>query len=188
MKKLRWLVDSSLDGFMSRPNGALDWAAPNMDDEQWQYVNDLLRKTDTALFGRVTYQNFESYWPTVPDNAASPKNELDFSRWIDAAPKFAASKTLKTLPWKNSVLLGTTIEESVSGIKQQDGNDVLMFGSCQLASSLLRSRLIDEIHLRFHPVILGAGVPLFKGAIEQALKLADVRLFASGVVGVRYDL
>ncbi|HXN28625.1 MAG TPA: hypothetical protein VN902_15970 [Candidatus Acidoferrales bacterium] len=77
MKKLIWLVDMSLDGFMSGPDGELDWAGKN-GDELWEDLNEPLGTIDAALFGHVTYQNFENYRPAVAHNPAGPKNELDY--------------------------------------------------------------------------------------------------------------
>ncbi|MGH9728841.1 MAG: dihydrofolate reductase family protein [Candidatus Acidiferrales bacterium] len=189
MKKLIWLVDMSLDGFMSGPNGELDWAGANMDDEMWEDVIELLNTVDTALFGRVTYQAFESYWPGAAKNPASPKNEQDFSRWIEKAPKSVASGTLKQLAWKNSMLLSGDVAEGVSKMKAQPGKNALMFGSCSLAAHLLKAGLIDELRIRVHPVVLGAGRALFKdGAGRQKLKLIKSRIFGSGVVALRYDV
>ena len=189
MKKLIWLVDMSLDGFMSGPSGELDWAGANMDDELWEDVIDLLRTVDAALFGRLTYQNFENYWPTAASNPASPKNELHFSRWIEETPKTVASKTLNRLEWKNSILLNANVAEGVSKMKGQPGKNVVMFGSCSLASHLLKAGLIDELRIRVHPVVLGVGRPLFKdGAERHKLKLVKSRTFDSGVVGLRYNV
>ena len=188
MKKLIWLVDMSLDGFMSGVNGELDWLAADIDDEMWADVNDLLSGVDATLFGRVTYQNFENYWPTVPNKPASPKNELDFSHWIEATPKTVVSKTLRKLPWKNSTLLNGDVATEIARMKSGYGKSVLMFGSCNLASCLLEMRLIDELHMRIHPVILGAGRPLFRERSEHKLTLMKSRLFGSGVAEVRYEV
>lgn len=189
MKKLIWLVDMSLDGFMSRPRGELDWVSVSMDDELSEDVDDLLNMVDAALFGRVTYELFESYWTAVPGSPASPKHELDFSRWIGETPKIVGSRTLKKLTWKNSMLIPNDASEGVSRIKEQSGKNILMFGSCNLASGLLEAGLIDELWLRVHPVILGMGVPLFKNqAGQHRLKLTHAKTFRSGVIRARYSV
>lgn len=189
MRKLIWLVDMSLDGFMSGPNGELDWMANDVDDEMWQDVNDLLSTVDTALFGRRTYQTFENYWPAAGRNPVSPKNELEFSRWIERTPKVVASKSLTRLEWRNSILVQGDVLEGVSQIKRESGRDGLMFGSCSLASCLLRANLIDELQLRIHPVVLGLGVPAFKdGSVRHRPKLVRSRAFGSGLVGLQYKM
>jgi len=189
MRKLVWLVDMSLDGFMSGPNGGLDWAAAQMDDELWDSVNELLGRVDVALFGRVTYQDFERYWPRVPGNPMRPKHELDFSRWIEATPKIVASTTLRDLAWKNSRLLSADVAGDISRLKKQPGKDVLMFGSCNFASCLLRAGMIDQLQMRIHPVILGVGRPLFKErGGRHKLNLGRAKMFKSGLVELLYNL
>ena len=150
MRKLIWLMHMSLDGFVSGPNGEMDWAGASMDDELWEDVMELMGTVDTALFGRRTYQDFENYWPAVARNPSSAKSELNFSRWIDRTPKAVASRTLKNLDWRNSTLLGDNVEEGVAKLKGLPGNNVLMFGSPSLASRLFTADLIDELRIDVH--------------------------------------
>jgi dihydrofolate reductase len=189
MRKIIWLVDMSLDGFMSGAKGELDWAAAQMDDELWDGVNDLLTRVDAALFGRVTYQDFERYWPGVRGNPARPKNEHDFSRWIEKTPKIVASRTVCKLEWENSKLLGGDVADGILRTKKQSGKDLLMFGSCGFASCLLQAGLIDELQIRIHPVILGEGWVLFKeGNTRQKLKIERSKMLKSGLVEIWYSL
>jgi len=189
MKKLIWLVDTSLDGYMSGPNGELDWLGADVDDEFWTDVNALLGTVDAALFGRMTYQNFEQYWPAVPGNPASPKNEVEFSKWIEKTPKHVASTTLSNLSWNNSFLRRADVASSVSKMKEGKGKHVLMFGSCNLATQLFEAGVIDELQIRIHPIVLGAGRPAFKhGMVSRKLKLVHSKTFGSGVIGLRYEL
>jgi dihydrofolate reductase len=189
MRKVIWLMHTSVDGCVAGPNGELDWAGANMDDELWQDVWDLLGTVDTALFGRRTYQDFENYWPAVGRNSSSAKNELDFSRWIDKTAKTVASTTLKKLEWGNSTLLNDNVAESVSRMKRQPGSNLLMFGSPGLASNLMRANLIDELRIDVHPLTLGMGRHLFSDVPgRRKLKLVQARTFKSGVVGLRYDM
>ncbi len=189
MRPLVWVIDMSLDGFMSGLKGELDWAGVDVDDELWEDVNALLSTVDATLFGRKTYRNFEKYWPAVPGDAGSPKNEVDFARWIEATPKIVASNTLKKLEWQNSVLLQVDLAEEVSRIKAQAGKKIVMFGSCTLAGRLLQLGLIDELWLRIHPVILGSGRPLFQEMDQQRrLKLTESKRFRSGLVQLKYQI
>lgn len=189
MRKLIWLMHTSLDGFVSGPNGEMDWAGASMDDELWEDVMGLLGTVDAAMFGRVTFQDFENYWPAVARNPASVGNELDFSRWIDQTPKTVASRTLKKLDWKNSTLVNDNVAESVSRMKGQPGRDLLMFGSPGLASHLLKAAVIDELRIHVHPLILGVGRSLLRDVTgRHKLRLMKARPFRSGVVGLRYNV
>lgn len=189
MRKIIWLMHGSLDGFASGPNGELDWAGAGMDDELWEDVREQLDTVDAALFGRVTYQAFESYWPGVASNPSSAKDELDFSRWINRTPKFVASRTLKQLGWRDSELLTGDIVESLTNIKGQPGKDLLLFGSPGLASHLWRAGLIDELRMDMHPVVLGAGRPLLNEVAGRRLvSLVGSKVLRSGVVVLRYNI
>ncbi len=192
MRKIIWLVDMSLDGFMSGPNGELDWAAAQMDDELWDGMNELLGTVDAAVFGRVTYQNFEQYWrywSGMPGTPSSLKNELNFSRWIEQTPKIVASKSLRRLEWQNSRLLGADGAEDISRMKEQSGKHLLMFGSWNFAAWMLKAGLIDELHIRVHPVTLGVGLPLFKeGSERHTLKLVGSKVTEAGLVQLQYNV
>src|SRR5438132_14165262 len=74
MRKVVWLMHVSLDGFVAGPNGDIDWV--RFDDDLVEDVQALVDSADTALFGRVTYQLMESYWPTVADSPAASKHDL----------------------------------------------------------------------------------------------------------------
>jgi dihydrofolate reductase len=137
----------------------------------------------------VTYQNFEDYWPGVASKPSSAKNELDFSRWIDHTTKHVASKTLESLDWNNSDVLDDDVAEGVSRIKGQPGNNLLMFGSPGLASHLMNARLIDELRIDVHPIVLGGGRPLFNQVTgRHKLSLVQSREFHSGIVGLQYRM
>jgi dihydrofolate reductase len=187
MRKLVWLIDQSLDGFMSGPNGDLSRFAPAMTDEMWDDLNLLLNNAAAALFGRATYQNFEAYWPAVPSNPASPKNELDFSHWIDETPKFVTSRTLKKLEWKNSILLNGDVADQVSKLKDQSGKNILIFGSRTLALQLVEAGLIDEMQMRIHPLFLGVGQRLFITETKaRRLQLVESRALPTGLMRMHY--
>jgi dihydrofolate reductase len=192
MRKLSWLVHLSLDGFISGPNGELDWAGASMDDELWKHITELLADVDTALFGRVTYQDFENYWPAAGRNPNSDQNEINFARWIDETPKIVASRTLNrpdrsNLAWRNSTVLSGNLLEDVSKLKKKSGRNLLLFGSPGLASELLQANLIDELRIDLHPILLGAGRPLLKdGNPRLDLRLRQAVMFRSGVVGLTY--
>jgi dihydrofolate reductase len=169
---------ASLDGFFESSSKKLDWVIT--DAEFFDYAKGLLRTVDTLLFGRATYQNMASYWPTAPvDEIAGYMNNL---------PKIVFSKTLQTVDWNNSRLVRNNIQEEVSKLKKQPGKDMVVFGSAMLASYLLQVGLVDEYRVILQPVLLGSGNPLFKDIKEQIrLKLISARTFSSGVVLLHYQ-
>ena len=103
----------SLDGFVAGPNGEIDWVI--FDDDLIEDVQGLVNTADTALFGRVTYQLMEGYWPTAADSPTATKHDLDHSRWLNPAPKIVFSRTLKNVQWQNTRIVKDHIGEEIAG-------------------------------------------------------------------------
>lgn len=185
MRKVISLMHISLDGFTAGPNGELDWAA--VDEETYEYVADVLRTVDTALYGRVTYHMMESYWPTVPSDPASTESDRQHADWVEKVQKIVFSRTLERVTWNNTRLVQENIAEEVARLKCQPGKDLMIFGSPSIVHTLTQRGLIDEYRLNINPVVLGSGTPLFKGIEEHiALELLEVKPFRSGAVGLHY--
>ncbi|HET6722849.1 MAG TPA: dihydrofolate reductase family protein, partial [Chitinophagaceae bacterium] len=97
MRKLIAAMNMTLDGFC-------DHTAMIADDEIHEHYNDLLRNAGTLIYGRITYQLMESYWPTVVKNPTGNQPTDDFAVLIDDVPKIVYSRTLKNVVWKNTTL------------------------------------------------------------------------------------
>ena len=176
----------SLDGFFAGPNGEIDWHT--VDEEFNQYAIDLLNTVDTILFGRKTYQLFESYWPAAATNPSTSKSDLEIARDINNMTKIVFSRTLDRVEWKNARLLKEIIPEVVDEMKQQPGKDIVIYGSGSIVSLLMNLGLIDEYRIIVNPVILGNGKPLFKGLRDRLnLKLLRTKTFSSGNVLLCYQ-
>jgi dihydrofolate reductase len=177
MRKLFWQQMVSVDGFMEGPDREIDWFVTG--DEFAQLVADMGKAIDAIVFGRVTWQMMATYWPTSTEPEAPMMNDL---------PKLVFSRTLHSVDgWKNSRLAAGTIESEIAALKAKPGKDIAMFGSSDLAATLLRLRLIDEIRVLVSPVVLGRGNPNFKDVREWlALKLLQARPFRSGTVMLTY--
>lgn len=177
----------TLDGFVAGPGGELDWSAEYHDEAMWEDVFDLLSNVDAVLFGRVTYELFEGYWPAVRHNPSATRREVEFGEWIEGTPKLVASRTLTSVTWKNTTLIRGDAAAEVGKLKEADGNDILIFGSPTLVSSLMSAGLVDEHRTNVHPVILGDGkhlAPSLNGA--HPLQLVDAKKINAGVVGLRH--
>lgn len=186
MRKVIFLMHVSLDGFVAGPNGEMDWIVYN--DDMAQYSHDLHATTDTAIYGRVTYQMMESYWPTVLDNPDSDPRDIPHARWLEDATKIVFSKTMKSSDWKNTVIIHDNIAEEINKIKAQPGKDLWLLGSPNLAQAFMQHGLIDEYRINVNPVALGSGKPLFGDAdYKLNLKLLEARTFKGGVVALRYE-
>jgi dihydrofolate reductase len=185
VRKVISLMHISLDGFTAGPNGELEWA--HVDEETYAYVADLLRTVDTAIYGRTTYQMMESYWPTVPADPSSTKEEIHHAHWVETVNKLVFSTTLEKAEWNNTRLVRGNAAEEIARLKRQPGTDLMIFGSPRLTHSFIQLGLIDEYQLTINPVVLGEGIPLFKDIKEQvALELLAAKTFRSGVVGLHY--
>ena len=186
MRKVILLMHVSLDGFVAGPNGEMDWI--RTDDGIWEYVDHLTANADTNLFGRVTYQMMESYWPTAAEQPTATKHDIDHARWVNSVSKVVFSKSLEKVEWKHSRLVKENVAEEITKLKQQPGKNLIIIGSPGFASTLMNLGLIDEYWLNVNPVVLGSGNPLFKGLKDRInLKLVSTKTFSSGVVGLCYQ-
>ncbi len=184
-RKIISLMHISLDGFAAGPNGELEWAV--VDEEIHADVAAMLTTVDTALYGRITYQMMESFWPTVPANPDATEFERQHSRWIEDVRKIVFSRTLDRVTGNNTRLIKERIAEEAARLKQQPGNDMMIFGSPSIVHELTRHGMIDEYRINLDPIVLGGGVPLFPESAEPIrLNLLEAKTFRSGVVGLRY--
>jgi dihydrofolate reductase len=155
------------------------WTAPYWNDELQELQQDLLFASNALLLGRVTYQGFAAAWPSMTDDQG-------FADRMNSLPKFVASRTLKEpLEW-NATLLGGDAVDEVRKLKQQPGQDMLIYGSGELVRTLLPHGLIDELRLMIHPVTLGWGKRLLEDAGRSGLTLTGSKATETGVVTLSY--
>ena len=180
MGKLIATMNMTLDGFC-------DHTAMIADDEIHQHYNELLSSADTLLYGRITYQLMESYWPTVVKNPTGNKPTDEFAVIIDNISKIVFSHTLKNVGWKNARVAKRGIKEEVLELKQQPGKDILV-GSPGLIVNSMKLNLIDEYQLSVQPTIAGKGLSLFKNINNRInLKLLKTKTFGCGAVTFYYE-
>ena len=169
----------TLDGFCNH-------TAMIADEEIHQHYNELLSNADTLIYGRVTYQLMESYWPSVVKNPTGNKPMDEFAVLIDNISKIVFSRTLKNVDWKNTKLKREVIKEEVLELKQQAGKKILV-GSPSLIVALTQLDLIDEYQLGVQPIVLGSGLPLFKNVKDRInLKLLKTKTFGCGAITLYY--
>lgn len=177
----------SLDGFVAGPNGEMDWL--KVDGEIFEHVGKRISEGDTALYGRVTYQLMESYWPTAADKPTATRHDIEHSKWYSKVQKVVLSKTLKEAGLANTRILSDNLSDQINEVKQQDGSDILLFGSPTATNSLIQQNLIDGYWLFVNPIIIGRGIPLFVGIKDKIkLKLLTTHQFACGVTELNYTV
>ena len=178
-------MHTSLDGFVAGPNGEMNWI--KLDDELFDFVATMTANADTALYGRVTYEMMQSYWPTAGEQPNASKHDKEHSAWYNKVSKVVLSKTINQAGLTNTTVIGDQLTENITQIKNQEGGNILIFGSPGATHSLLGLGLIDEFWLFVNPILLGEGKPLFKGINETIkLKLAESKTVACGVIALHY--
>ncbi len=185
MRKVIMFNRISLDGYFAGPNGELDWSIPDLElDKDVHQVGS----ADTALFGRITYQLFESYWPHALENPSASKEERKTAEELNQMTKVVFSKTLQTVTWENSRLISGDLTGEVSKLRQGNGSDILIFGSGTIVQQLTNAGLIDEYVIIVTPIILGAGKLLFKDADRINLRLVTAKQYRSGNALLHYKV
>jgi len=183
MRKLIAAINITLDGFC-------DHTAMIADEEIHQHYNELLSNADTLIYGRVTYQLMESYWPSVVKNPTGNKPMDEFAVLIDNISKIVYSRTLQHIDWKNSKLKKEIIKEEVLELKQSRNgwSKNIIVGSPGLIVALAQLDLIDEYQLGVQPTVLGSGLSLFKNIRDRInLKLLKTKTFGCGAVSLYYE-
>jgi len=198
MRKLIVSNMMSLDGYYEGPGknvmALFDYRWDYPTDESFDAYNaERLHAADTLLLGRVSYDGFKSFWPSVADGPDATPLQREISHLNNAIEKVVISDTLtseETDPWHNTRIIGRAdAHERIAELKRQLGKDILVFGSRTLWKDLLANDLVDELHLMIGPVVLGAGTPVFDEQPAVTLRLIDTRTWdGSGNVLLRYEV
>src|ERR1700749_4586713 len=109
MRKIISFMHISLDGFVAGPNGEMDWI--KVDEEIFDHVGKRISESDTALYGRVTYQMMENYWPTAADGPTASKHDIEHSRWYKSVHKVVLSKTIKGAGLANTQIIKDNLSD-----------------------------------------------------------------------------
>ena len=168
----------TLDGFIEGPNGEVDWCIMDAEMEFPKFLSQI----DTIFYGRKSYDSWGHYKPKPKE----PKSDQIMWTLIHSKKKYVFSNSPKAKA-KNVTYIYDNIAEQVEALKQQPGKDIWLYGGAGLITSFMNLGLIDEFRLSVHPVLLGAGKPLFVDIHERLhLQLVDTRTFSSGVVQLIY--
>jgi dihydrofolate reductase len=178
---MRKVIVSTYATLDARVDDIAGWVVPYNDVGAAEYHTDLLKNSDGLLLGRKTYEIFAAIWP--------PRSgELPYVDKINSMAKYVASTTLKDLEWENSHLIEGDAAEGVAKLKQQPGQDLVMYGCHDLMHSLQEHGLIDEYRILVHPVLLGKGRSfLTDGAERVNLNLVDCTVIPGGVSILTYQ-
>src|ERR1700674_2236616 len=187
MRKVVASTFVTVDGVFEDPGGAegfelggWSFKYAGRSEDELKYQQDLLSASDALLLGRVTYEGFAKAWPSMKDGGS-------YADRMNSLPKYVVSSTLHKAEWNNSTIIDGEVAKEVAKLKQQPGQNLLIFGSGALVNGLLQHQLIDELRLLIYPVVLGRGRRLFSDGSPVGLKAADAKALGSGVVLVVYQ-
>lgn len=184
------ITNITLDGVMQAParpdedvRGGFTrggWALPYDDEVKSAEMARGMARPGAMLLGRRTYEDFYKVWPHRTDNP--------FTGYLNKVQKYVASRTLtEPLPWENSTLLAGDAADAVAALKREQGPDLSVIGSGELAQSLARRGLVDEYVLLIHPLVLGSGRHLFDAGSQEKLRLIRSVPTGAGVIIATYQ-
>ncbi|HTB51479.1 MAG TPA: dihydrofolate reductase family protein [Ferruginibacter sp.] len=180
MSKITVFNFTTLNGYYKGAKEDISWHKHGKEENK--YAEKALQSGNTLLFGRVTYQMMESFWPTPMASEMDPV----VAKGMNESNKIVFSTTLKKVTWKNTTLVKTDLVTEVKKLKKLP-QDITILGSGSIITQLAEHGLIDEYQVMIDPVALGKGEPMFKGLKHPLnLKLIDSKIFKSGVVLLCY--
>jgi dihydrofolate reductase len=183
MRRVVAFEQVSLDGFFVDASGDMRWAKKQ--DPEWNaFTASNASGGGVMLFGRITYQLMESFWPTPAAMEMAP----EVAKAMNDMQKVVFSRTLERTSWKNTRLVKGDIVAETRRMKLQPGPGLVILGSGSIVSQFAQAGLIDEYQIVVNPIVLGKGRTLFEGVHERfALKRITARPFENGNVVLSYE-
>jgi len=170
MRRIRYSVAMSLDGFIAGPQGEYDWI-PTEPEIDW---GAFMARFDTMLMGRRSY---EAALAAPGGNALSDMATYVFSR------------TLRPEDHPRVIIVGANLDQTIDDLRGRSGKEIWLFGGGQLFRSLLERGCVDVVEVGLIPVLLGRGIPFLPGLGQRAtLRLTDTRRYPSGIMLLTYEI
>jgi len=189
MRKLKLHMNMSLDGYVARPNGELDWMTWDQDDKLIEFIHSLIDSSDTILLGRKMTDGFVNHWENVVNNKPDSPDFLLAKKMVDT-PKVVFTKTLDKSTWNNTTLAKGNLAEEIADLKksrQGGSKDIIVYGGAGFVSSLIKEGLIDEYHLFVNPTAIGNGMTIFKSLDRtQKFSVIQSRFYSCGITVLSY--
>jgi dihydrofolate reductase len=185
MRKLIVFNHLSLDGYFTDANGDMSFAQNTIPDAEWDaFVTSNASGGGMLVFGRITYDLMASFWPTPFAAETMP----DVAKQMNDLPKVVFSRTMEEASWNNTKLVKDDIAGEIRKMKEEEGEDMVIFGSGSIVSQLTQEGLIDEYQIVMDPVALGKGRTMFEGIEKKlSLRLKQARTFSNGNVLLCYE-
>ncbi|GGS31167.1 MULTISPECIES: dihydrofolate reductase family protein [Actinokineospora] len=180
MRKIIASFNMSLDGVVDHME---EWHFQYFDDDSAEFARNQLFSSDALLMGRRTYEGFAASWPNMEEQTG------DFGVRMNTLPHYVVSSTLEKADWGDTTVITGDVVAEVAKLKEQPGQDILMYGYGPLAHELLRNGVLDEIRVWLHPILAGHSTPeslLFRDGNKVPLELAETHRLGSGVIILCY--
>lgn len=197
MRKIIVSIHSTLNGVVTGPahdpTNFMIWADAGIKDTTRDFAKNF-DTVDTVLLGRGTYEDLSRKWPFAKDWPNVTEDALRIADIFNTMPKLVVSGSrIENPKWGDfdppAQLTGGDIEEQIKALKNQDGRNIITFGSPRLVQSLTNADLIDEYRILIHPVVVGEGGRLFEHISgRKDLKLLSTQTFKHGAALMRYEL
>ena len=174
MRRVVVQMGVTVDGYVAGPGGEGDWGLPAEDPDVRDWKLASLRQVGTHIMGRVTYEQMAVHWPAATDEYAAFMNKL---------PKVVFSRTLPAADWPGTRVARGDLAVEIAALKNEPGGEIMAHGGAAFVQSLSRLGLVDEYRMVILPVVLGGGLPLFRGlARPLRVNLAEARNYPDGTV------
>ena len=176
----------SLDGFNATEDGALNWIPYS---ESFQSYNDkIVASVGTAVYGKNTYEMMKSYWMSLREDPNSSEHDRAHAEWLEKIEKVVVSTTLPDQDWNNTRVISENVAEEIAKLKEEPGNDLVVFGSITLATFLMQHSLVDEFQFTISGVMLGKGKSVIRNLEEKVmLELLESEI-KGGIMGLHYRI
>jgi dihydrofolate reductase len=183
MRKLMLQMQTSIDGFVARPGGELDWMTWDWDEALQARVSALHENVDCILLGRKMTEGFVSTWAQRLKDDPSDAS----ARLFVETPKVVFTRTLSESQWgDNTSLAKGELTEAVGRMKQDSGGDMMVYGGAEFVSELIKHNLIDEYHFFVNPAAIREGMTIFREPGKTPLKLQAATPYDCGIVELVY--
>ncbi|KHL02404.1 dihydrofolate reductase family protein [Sinomonas humi] len=183
MRSVTYSMNVSLDGFITGPDGDINWSAP--DEDVFRFVTDEIRGVGDYLLGRRLYETM-LYWETADQDPSLTDSQREWAALWKPLPKVVFSRSLTEVQG-NARLASGGLREEIERLRAEPREGDIAIGGATLAAEAAALDLIDEYRARVCPVLLGGGIPFFpQGERRVHLELLESRVFNSGLVYLRH--
>jgi len=193
MRKLIMKMSITVDGFVADVNGKADWIFRSSDETSRAWSLERSYDASLIIMGRKSFESMSPYWPTAPGPFATPMNNIPKAvftnsgyKGLNVEPNAELSPAVTS--WAEAEIFDGDLAKNIRELKSQEGKPILALGGAGFMRSLIATGLIDEYHLNMHPVVLGAGMPIFTSVqIPMDFKLVEAKSFPGGIVAHVYS-